>query len=76
MTDDNNNADFESAVGETHPTLVPAPAMTRDEFCEKLETLKQNLREDHEELTGVTTDETHDWDYWMEQLTAAYINES
>lgn len=76
MTDENNNADFDSAVGETHPTLVPAPEMTREEFVNKAKQLLDEMLVDHEEQTGMADSETQDWGHWMDDLTAAYINQN
>lgn len=70
-TNANNNADFESEVSKLIPTN---PAMTRAEFADKMRNLVDELLEDHEEQTGVTDTETHDWDYWTNQITACYIN--
>lgn len=71
---DNNNADFDEAMGETHPTLRPAPAMTREEFVAKAKTLLDEMLEDHEDCTGVTAEETHDWEFWSTELSNAYLN--
>lgn len=71
---ENNNADFDETVHNTHPTLRPAPPMTREEFAEKARALIDEMLEDHEEQTGVGDDETHDWEYWSTELSNAYLN--
>lgn len=75
MDNENNHADFESDMHDVHPTLRPAPAMTRAEFVGKARDLLDALEEDHEEQTGVDDSEPHDWVYWSTELSNAYLND-
>lgn len=59
---------------QTESKVVPAPDMTRDEFIAKARNLLDDMETDHEELTGVTDSELHDWDFWSTELNNAYLN--
>lgn len=64
----------DEAPEELESVLKPDPPMTRSEFYDKCKRLLDELQNDHEACTGVTDEETHPWDYWMEQLGNAYLN--
>lgn len=74
MDDNEVTRSVESEVAEQYPSLRPAPPMTRQEFVDKATDLLSDMIEDHEEHSGVSDSELHDWEYWSEQLSNAYLN--
>lgn len=60
---------------ETEPsTFRPAPSMTRDEFIDKARQLLEDMESDHEDYTGVSDSDLHDWEFWSSELSNAYLN--
>lgn len=74
MDNENNNNDPIAEAEALYPALKPAPDMTRQEFVDKARNLLDAMESDHEEQTGVTDSELHDWFFWAGQLGNAYLN--
>lgn len=49
-------------------------SMTRKEFLAKTRDLLDEIEESHEESTGISDTETQDWDEWLSDLNAAFVN--
>lgn len=48
--------------------------MTRDEFIDKARQLLEDMESDHEDHTGVSDSDLHDWEFWSSELSNAYLN--
>lgn len=60
---------------ETEPSAFrPAPLMTRDEFIDKVRQLLEDMESDHEDCTGVSDSDLHDWEFWSSELSNSYLN--
>jgi hypothetical protein len=64
MADDDN----------TESKMVPDKPMTRAEFIAKAHDLLDEMETLHEDATGITDSELHDWVFWSTELSNAFLN--